>query len=161
MLFDSHSTNPSSSMVGTRPFGFMARYSGVRLPPNGPPTSTRSNGSPSSAQVQRAFMTLLDVVRPQIFSMERYPLAVSVSRRISAPKPGDQRRSAALALRLELEGERIHAETDTRRLRPVGEGMAQMRVAAAAQDFGANHAMALVGVQIGRASCRERVCQYV
>jgi hypothetical protein len=30
---DSHRTKPSSSSVGTRPFGFLARYSGVRVSP--------------------------------------------------------------------------------------------------------------------------------
>ena len=37
----SHSTNPSSTSVGTIPLGFIARYSTVSVPPNAPPTSSR------------------------------------------------------------------------------------------------------------------------
>src|SRR3546814_1631928 len=109
-----------------------------------PPRSTRTDtlfpyttlfrSSPSSAHVLRTFMTLLEVVRPQIFSMEGDPLTASIRRRLPAADTDRQRRSAGLALRLELERERVHAETDARRLRPVGEGMAPMRVAAAAPD---------------------------
>src|SRR3546814_11505197 len=128
MLYDSHRTNPSSSMVGTRPFGFMARYSGVRLPPNGPPTSTRSNGSPSSAHVQRTFMTLLEVVRRQLFRMEGDPLTASIRRRHPAADTDRPRRSAGLAPRPEDGGRRAHAETEPGRLRPVGGGMAQMPI---------------------------------
>src|SRR3546814_16758570 len=102
------------------PFAFVARYSGVRLPPNGPPTSTRSNGSPSSAHVQRTFMTLLEVVRPQIFSMEGDPLTASIRRRLPAAATDRHRRSAGLALRLALERERVHADTDDRRPPPAG-----------------------------------------
>src|SRR5580704_11646218 len=60
-------------MVGTLPFGFIARYSGSRLPPNGPPRSTRSYSMPSSAQHHSTFCTLDEVVRPQIFSIEAPP----------------------------------------------------------------------------------------
>src|SRR5512147_2739164 len=66
MLFDSHSTKSPSLMVGTRPLGFMAAYSGSLLPPNLPPQSRRSNCTPSSPQHQRTFCTLEESVRPQI-----------------------------------------------------------------------------------------------
>src|SRR3546814_3834347 len=128
MLYDSHRTNPSSSMVGTRPFGFMARYSGVRLPPNGPPTSTRSNGSPSSAHVQRTFMTLLELVRPQTLSIEGDPLTASIRRRLPAADTDRQRPSADPALRPALERERVHPSTEHSPHQPVWERKAQMRV---------------------------------
>src|SRR4029077_8836773 len=73
IVFDSQKTRPSSLIVGTRPFGFIARYSGSRLPPNGPPRSTRSYSMPSSAQHQSTFCTLDEVVRPQIFSITTPP----------------------------------------------------------------------------------------
>src|SRR5215831_18369158 len=62
-------TSSSSLTVGTKPFGFSARYSGSWLPPKGPPISTRSYSIPSSAQHQSTFCTLDEVVRPQIFSI--------------------------------------------------------------------------------------------
>src|SRR4051812_38753768 len=58
-----------SLTVGTRPLGLSRRYSASRLPPNGPPTSSRSYSRPSSAQVHSTFCTLDEVVRPQIFSI--------------------------------------------------------------------------------------------
>src|SRR6185295_17394042 len=60
---------PSSSITGTRPFGFIARYSGLSLPPNLPPTSTRSYARPSSSAHHTTFWTLIDETRPQIFSI--------------------------------------------------------------------------------------------
>jgi hypothetical protein len=42
MVFDSQSANPSSETVGTRPFGFIDRYSGASVPPKDSPASTRS-----------------------------------------------------------------------------------------------------------------------
>src|SRR3954454_16681842 len=67
-----------SLTVGTRPLGLRLRYSGSRLPPNGPPTSRRSNGRSSSAQHHSTFWTLEDVDRPQIFSMEGSWLAAVI-----------------------------------------------------------------------------------
>src|SRR3546814_8373953 len=74
-----------------------------------PPRSTRTDtlfpyttlfrSSPSSAHVLRTFMTLLEVVRPQIFSMEGDPLTASIRRRLPAADTDRQRRSAGLALR--------------------------------------------------------------
>src|SRR5207249_4385328 len=58
-----------SLTVGTNPFGLSARYSGSRLPPKVPPTSTRSNGRSSSAQHHSTFCTFDELARPQIFSM--------------------------------------------------------------------------------------------
>src|SRR5438477_7793864 len=60
--------SPSLS-VGTRPFGLSRRYSGSRLPPNGPPRSSRSNGRSNSAQHHSTFCTLDELARPQIFSI--------------------------------------------------------------------------------------------
>src|SRR6185312_7262069 len=60
---------PSSSSVGTRPVGFFARYSGVSLPPNLPPTSTRSYFRLSSSQHQTTFCTLIEESRPRILSI--------------------------------------------------------------------------------------------
>src|SRR5438132_2037416 len=62
-----------SLTVGTRPFGLSWRYSGSRLPPNGPPRSARSNGMSSSAQHHSTFCTFDEVERPQIFSMTDLP----------------------------------------------------------------------------------------
>ena len=56
-------------MVGTRPFGFIALYSGVLLTPNCIPASMRSKGIPSASQVHNTFCTLLELTLPQIFSM--------------------------------------------------------------------------------------------
>src|SRR2546422_9060268 len=69
MLCDSHSTKPSSSMVGTSPVGFILRYSGVLLTPNCMPASMRSSLTPSSSRAQSAFFTLTEFVLPQILSM--------------------------------------------------------------------------------------------
>src|SRR4026209_997714 len=66
MLFDSQSTKSPSLMVGTKPLGFMAAYSGSLLPPNFPPQSRRSNCTPSSPQHQSTFCTFEESVRPQI-----------------------------------------------------------------------------------------------
>src|SRR5215831_7863969 len=74
IVFDSQRTKPLSLIVGTRPLGFIARYSRSRLPPNGPPRSTRSYSMPSSAQHQSTFCTLDDVVRPQIFNIVAPPV---------------------------------------------------------------------------------------
>src|SRR5262245_1419395 len=64
---DSHNRKPSSSSsVGTRPFGFIARYFGSLFMPNGPPISMRVCSSPSSPTAHIAFCTLDDVLRPHI-----------------------------------------------------------------------------------------------
>ena len=64
MALDSHSTKPSSSMVGTSPLGFIARYSGMSVPPKAPPTSARPYARSSSAQHHRTFCTLEEFERP-------------------------------------------------------------------------------------------------
>src|SRR5258706_16197365 len=69
MLCDSHSTKPSSSIVGTRPVGFIFRYSGVLLMPKCRPASMRWYLSPSSSVAQRAFLTLTELTLPQIFNI--------------------------------------------------------------------------------------------
>src|SRR5437667_11626575 len=58
-----------SLTVGTRPFGLSWRYSGSRLPPNGPPRSSRSNGRSNSAQHHSTFCTLHALARPHILSI--------------------------------------------------------------------------------------------
>src|SRR5918998_3985721 len=68
IVFDSHSAKPSSERVGIRPVGLRARYSGSRLPPNGPPTSYLRNETPSSSQLQSTFWTLTELFLPQISS---------------------------------------------------------------------------------------------
>src|SRR3954471_20752485 len=70
MVCDSHSRKPSSSMVGTRPVGFIFRYSGVLLIPNCMPASIRSYLRPSSSAAHSAFFSFTEFVRPQIFSMQ-------------------------------------------------------------------------------------------
>jgi hypothetical protein len=63
----------SSSIVGTRPLGFMARYGFSRFLPNGPPMSMRSTGRPISVTAHITFWTFDDVLRPQTFSMRFLP----------------------------------------------------------------------------------------
>jgi hypothetical protein len=53
MAMDSDSTKPSSSMVGTRPLGFSARYSGVRVPGERGRMSLWSYESPSSPAIHK------------------------------------------------------------------------------------------------------------
>src|SRR3974390_2107839 len=65
MTLLSHRVKSSSCKVGTRPVGFMPRYSAVSVLPNEPPKSGRSNGRFSSPRPQSTFITLLDVARPQ------------------------------------------------------------------------------------------------
>src|SRR3546814_13828603 len=60
----------------------------------------------------------------------------------------------------------IHAIALARRFRPVIEHMPQMPAAPAAMDFHARMTKKMIcaglhRLEIGRASCRERVCQYV
>ena len=82
MEFDSQSTKPSSSIVGTRPFGFLVRYSGVFTTPNGllpfdtcPPgpmvalARMKSNLIPISSSVHNTFCVRPDVGLPQSFSI--------------------------------------------------------------------------------------------
>src|SRR6266699_4684355 len=81
-----------SLTVGTRPLGLRLRYSGSRLPPNGPPTSRRSKGISSSAQHHSTFWTLDELARPQIFSIDaslaawKVAIGASVSRRAQPPQ---------------------------------------------------------------------------
>src|SRR5215813_14104142 len=93
MAFDSHSRKPSSSSVGTRPFGFMARYAGSLFLPNAPPTSMRSCSSLSSPTAHIAFCTLDDVLRPQILiiaiSLPDIFLANGAAKRDRRGGPGD------------------------------------------------------------------------
>src|ERR1019366_253856 len=60
---------PSSSIVGTSALGFIALYSGVVLTPNCRPASMRSYSRLSSPQHHSTFWTLIELARPQIFSM--------------------------------------------------------------------------------------------
>src|SRR5262245_49375850 len=69
MVLDSHSTNGPSSMVGTSPFGFNARYCGVLTTPKLPPASRRWYCWPSSSQHHSTFCTLTELFRPQILSI--------------------------------------------------------------------------------------------
>src|SRR5688572_20755532 len=82
MLCDSHSTKPSSSMVGTTEFGFIAMYSGVFTTPNCMPASTRSYFRPSSSAAHSAFFTLTELTRPQILSTSP-PRQASVAHRLA------------------------------------------------------------------------------
>src|SRR5712691_5730223 len=72
MLCDSHSLKPSSSIVGTRPVGFIFRYSGVLLTPKCKPASMRSYLRPSSSAAHSAFLTLTELTRPQIFNIKKF-----------------------------------------------------------------------------------------
>src|SRR3989442_8680329 len=69
MLCDSHSTKPSSSMVGTSPGGFILRDSGDLLTPNCMPASMRSYFRPSSSAAESAFFTFTELVLPHILRM--------------------------------------------------------------------------------------------
>src|SRR5215204_4376946 len=60
-------------MVGIRPLGLRARYSGVSTTPKAIPASMRSKGRSSSAQHHSTFWTLIEFVRPQILSMLHLP----------------------------------------------------------------------------------------
>src|SRR6185369_9060696 len=63
------SPSPStSSIVGTSEFGLSARYAGVCTMPKSRPASMRSNASPSSCAHQTTLRTLIELMRPQIFS---------------------------------------------------------------------------------------------
>src|SRR3972149_1405062 len=112
MLCDSHRMKPSSSSVGTRPLGFILRYSGVSTTPDCMPASMRSYGRLSSSRHQSAFFTLTELVRPQIFSIvsPRNPAAwplktcgLSISariarRQVAAVEPPDQLAAAELVV---------------------------------------------------------------
>src|SRR5256712_5916359 len=106
MLCDSHSTKPSSSMVGTSPVGFILRYSGVLLTPNCMPASMRSYFRPSSSAAHSAFFTFTELVLPQILSMvfrfsKAYGLSVAarIARgQITAIELPDQLRAAELVV---------------------------------------------------------------
>src|ERR1700750_2418389 len=63
---DSHSTKSPSTKVGTRPLGFIARYSASLLRPNCMPASIRSWAMSSSARHQSTFCTFTEFGRPQI-----------------------------------------------------------------------------------------------
>src|SRR5712671_2572700 len=71
MVCDSHSLKPSSSIVGTRPVGFIFRYSGVLLTPKCRPASMRSYLRPSSSAAHSAFLTLTELTRPHILSIRK------------------------------------------------------------------------------------------
>src|SRR6185437_13345496 len=61
------------SITGTRRFGLSAPNSSVSSPPNGPPASMRSCGRPSSPTAHITFCTLIELRRPQTFSMPATP----------------------------------------------------------------------------------------
>src|SRR5262245_20918259 len=98
MAFDSHRTRPPSSMVGTRPFGFIRRYSGVPTTPKAMPASIRRCATPTSASAHITFCTLTEFVRPQTVTMlprselERGARA-AVASRDARGDPGDERRA--------------------------------------------------------------------
>src|ERR1700675_5023788 len=69
MAFDSQSTSPSSSIVGTRPLGLRLRYRAVFTTPNAPPASIRSYPSDISSQHHSTFWTLTELFLPQITSI--------------------------------------------------------------------------------------------
>src|SRR5688572_30947385 len=91
MVWDSHRTKPSSRIVGTRPVGFMPRYSGVLFTPNCMPASMRSYFRPSSSAAHSTFFTLTELTRPQIVSIAsasescRLSVAARVARAEIAP----------------------------------------------------------------------------
>ena len=66
MELDSHSTKSPSTSVGTRPLGFIARYSGSQFLPNAMPASMRSKARSSSCRHQSTFWTLTELGRPQM-----------------------------------------------------------------------------------------------
>src|SRR6185312_6821389 len=80
ILLDSQRMKSPSLIVGTKPLGFIARYSGFLLPPNLPPQSSRSNSRPSSPKHQSTFCTLDESVLPQILIIFAPNGSFSVSR---------------------------------------------------------------------------------
>src|SRR3546814_9198661 len=70
-MFDSQTDVSASISAGTTPFGLRRRYSGVRFPPNSPPTSSIWKAIPSSVRSHVTFWTLADVLRPRSLSMKR------------------------------------------------------------------------------------------
>src|ERR687887_369600 len=94
MLGDSHSTKPSSSIVGTSALGLSFLYSGVSTTPNCRPASMRSYRRPSSSAVQRTFFTFTELVLPQIFSIASHPVSSprrTVRRRTALRPPSPER----------------------------------------------------------------------
>src|ERR1044071_1901051 len=69
-------------MTGMRPWGFIARKSGVSRPPNCPPASICSCGSSSSPISHMTFWRLKELRRPQTFSIFAL-LRVSTWRRLA------------------------------------------------------------------------------
>src|SRR3569623_327395 len=67
IVLDSQITVSPSTRVGTRPFGFIFRYSGVSFFPNGPPQSSRSTLAPSSDTAQSTLRTFSEPARPNNF----------------------------------------------------------------------------------------------
>src|SRR5262249_3353183 len=65
IVCDSQMMKPSSSTVGTRPLGFILRYSGVLTTPKFRPASMRSYCKPSSSSDHSTFLTLTELTRPQ------------------------------------------------------------------------------------------------
>src|SRR5450830_1354101 len=84
IAFDSHRMKPSSSMVGTRPFGFSLRYSGVFTTPKLMPASMRSYGRPISSHSQVTFFRLDEFARPHIFSIRFLPIQMLMISRVWA-----------------------------------------------------------------------------
>src|SRR6185295_14655308 len=83
MLCDSHSTKPSSSIVGTSEFGFIFRYSAVLVTPCSMPALMRSYFRPSSPAHHSAFFTLTEFMRPQILSISSEPDGLAVAARVA------------------------------------------------------------------------------
>src|SRR5687767_15896260 len=102
MVCDSHSLKPSSSMVGTSAVGFISRYSGVLFTPCSIPALMRSYFRPSSSAAHSAFLTLTELLRPQIVSISEpdgLPIAARIAGgEVAAVEPPDELRAAELVV---------------------------------------------------------------
>src|SRR3546814_9899825 len=159
MVFDSQTDVSASISAGTTPFGLRRRYSGVRFPPNSPPTSSIWKAIPSSVRSHVTFWTLADVLRPRSLSMKR-----SCRRN----------RHAACDCRARADG--IEPSLDVGNGRPfhpmqreacdpwigrdIGDRIVVRRQIRTLAEFLAGHRVEPVDLQIGMASCRESVCPY-
>lgn len=69
----------SSSITGTRPFGFIARNAGSSTRPNAPPASTVRYSRPASSAHHSALRTLLEFFRPQMVNILCVPSSVDAA----------------------------------------------------------------------------------
>ena len=113
MAFDSQTTKPPSSMVGTVPLGFIARYDGVSTTPYGsapvetcpsgpivPLASVSSNSTSASVQAQRTRCVQIEFGRPQILTMATARCAFRYSERICHPVVLDHLRYSFTHIRI-------------------------------------------------------------